>query len=524
VFAADLRSKPFYPLTYAIFWGSRFLGSEICLLTAGRLRGIILANHNRPEDSQIRATGVLLTLSAPPAELRRVLKLRDLVFYGIVLVQPIAAVPLFGLADSISHGHVVTVILIAMVAMMLTAISYGRLAAVHPSAGSAYSYVTRELNPYLGFLVGWAMLLDYLIIPVINVVYGSLTLARMLPAIPPIAIKLAMTVLITVLNLRGIKATARANTILLVLMFIVIAAFIGLAFVFLLRQQGLPGIFSFAPFYTPGDTPFPAIATATSLAALTYIGFDGVTTLSEEVENPRRNILLATVYVCLFTGLFSALQVYLAQRVWPDFHTFANLETAFVDVSRLVGGKVLFQGMALTLILASFGSGVSGQAGASRLLFGMGRTGALPRGIFGHLEPSRKVPIYNVLAIGVVTALGSLYFNFETAAELLNFGALLAFMGVNVAAVRRFYLAPQAGNDRRVMRDCVLPAAGALFCFWIWISLPSLAKMAGVVWLALGIVYAVAMTGSLTTAPGKLDFDAAVVADPSSAASNDGSV
>ena len=111
---------------------------------------------------------------------------------------------------------------------------------------------------------------------------------------------------------------------------------------------------------------------------MTYIGFDGVTTLSEEVENPRRNILLATVYVCLFTGLFSGLQVYLAQRVWPDFHTFPNLETAFVDVSRVVGGNLLFQGMALTLILASFGSGVSGQAGASRLLFGMGRTGALP--------------------------------------------------------------------------------------------------------------------------------------------------
>src|ERR1700729_216667 len=173
-------------------------------------------------------TGDLLTLPSvtPPAQLRRVLKLRDLVFYGIVLVQPIAAVPLFGLADSISQGHVVTVILFAMVAMMLTAVSYGRLAAVHPSAGSAYSYVTRELNPYLGFLVGWAMLLDYLIIPVINVIYGALTLAHMFPAIPETVFKLAMTVLITVLNLRGIKATARANTVLLGMMVIVISAFI----------------------------------------------------------------------------------------------------------------------------------------------------------------------------------------------------------------------------------------------------------------------------------------------------------
>ena len=452
--------------------------------------------------------------SPVPSELRRVLKLRDLVFYGIVLVQPIAAVPLFGLADSISHGHVVTVILIAMVAMMVTAISYGRLAAVHPSAGSAYSYVTRELNPYLGFLVGWAMLLDYLIIPVINVVYGSLTLSRMLPAIPPVIIKLAMTLFITGVNLRGIKATARTNTILLGLMFIVIVAFIGLAIVFVFRLHGLEGIFSFAPFYTPGDTPLSALATATSLAALTYIGFDGVTTLAEEVENPRRNLLLATVYVCLFTGLFSALQVYLAQRVWPDFSSFPSLETAFLDVSKVVGGKLLFQGMALTLILASFGSGVGGQAGASRLLFGMGRTGALPKGFFGHLESSRQVPVYNVLAIGVITALGSVYFNFETAAELLNFGALLAFMGVNVAAVRHFY----SRSQRNAVRDLVIPAAGAVFCFCIWISLPSLAKTVGAVWLSLGVIYAFAMTGRLTVPPGQLDFAAVVLTDPSSAA------
>jgi len=453
-----------------------------------------------------------LTTSAPPERLRRVLKLRDLVFYGIVLVQPIAAVPLFGLADRISHGHVVTVILIAMIAMMLTAISYGRLAAVYPSAGSAYSYVTRELNPYMGFLVGWAMLLDYLIIPVINVVYGALTLVRMFPAIPQVAITIAMAGFITLLNVRGIKTTARATMVLLAMMIVVIVAFIGLALIFLFRHDGLQGMFSFAPFYTAGDTPFPAIATATSLAALTYIGFDGVTTLSEEAENPRRNILLATVYVCLFTGVFSALQVYLAQRVWPDFHTFPNVETAFMDVSSKVGGNLLFQGMAVTLVLACVGSGLSGQAAAARLLFGMGRNGALPKRFFGHLQRSRAVPVYNVIGIGIVTVLGSIYFNFETAAELLNFGALLAFMGVNVAAAQHFYLAKPAGGDRRLLRDLAVPVIGFFFCLWIWLSLPTLAKSVGAIWLALGIIYAFAMTGSLKRPPGELDFSA-VTAD-----------
>jgi putrescine importer len=449
-----------------------------------------------------------VSAAPPPDQLRRVLKLRDLVFYGIVLVQPIAAVPLFGLADQLSHGHVVTVILIAMVAMMLTAISYGRLASVYPTAGSAYSYVTREISPYVGFLVGWAMLLDYLIIPVINVVYGSLTLVRMFPAMPQLGVTLAMAATITLLNLRGIKTTANANMVLLAMMVVVIVGFLGVAVAFLVRQDGLRGLFSFAPFYTPGDTPFSAIATATSLAALTYIGFDGVTTLSEEAENPRRNILLATVYVCLFTGLFSALQVYLAQLVWPGFQSFPNLETAFMDVSRRVGGNLLFQGMAVTLVLASLGSGLSGQAGAARLLFGMGRNGALPRRLFAYLQRSRGVPVFNVLAVGVVTVLGSIYFNFETAAELLNFGALLAFMGVNVAAALHFYFGPSAREGRRFVPDFAVPALGFVFCLWIWLSLPWLAKKAGVIWLVIGIVYAFLMTRQFNAPPGELDFAA----------------
>jgi putrescine importer len=445
------------------------------------------------------------TTETSPDSLRRVLRLRDLVFYGIVLVQPIAAVPLFGLADNISHGHAVSAILLAMVAMMLTAVSYGRLASVHPSAGSAYSYVSHEISPYLGFLVGWAMLLDYLVIPLLNVVYGALTLSRMLPMLPAAPTKIVMTVLLTLFNLRGIKTAARANIILLVMMFVVIGAFLFLAVIFIYRQNGVHGLFSVAPFYTPGDTPWGALATATSLAALTYIGFDGVTTLSEEVENPRRNILLATVYVCLFTGIFSGLQIYLAQRVWPDFHTFAYLETAFMDVSRRVGGKLLFEGMALTLVLASLGSGLGGQAGAARLLFGMGRNGALPKPFFAHLQ--RGVPVYNVLLIGVFTLTGSFLFNYETAAELLNFGALLAFMGVNLAAARHFYFARPVA-ERRWMQDLAAPALGMLFCLWIWLSLPTLAKIVGTVWLAAGVVYSFAMTGSLRKPPGKIDFSA----------------
>lgn len=442
----------------------------------------------------------------PTAKLRRVLGMWDLVFYGIVLIQPIAAVPLFGIADKLSRGHVVTTILIAMVAMMLTAFSYGRMATIYPAAGSAYTYVGRELSPHLGFLTGWAMILDYLIIPIIGTIYGALTLTRIFPSVPYVAWVGILTVLITFLNLRGIRSTSRSNVVMLVMMCVVIAAFLALAVRYLVRLGGLAGVFSLQPFYTPGSTDMSSIATATSLAALTYIGFDGVTTLSEEVHDPKRTILRATVLVCFITGVFSGIQVYLAQLAWPDYATFPNLETAFMDVSMRVGGHALFSGMAFILVVASIGSALAGQAGAARLLYGMGRDNALPRKLFGHIDLAHHVPTYNLWLIGIITFLGSLYLNWERAAELLNFGAFLAFMGVNLAVFRHFFLRPTVHGGRQILRDLLMPVAGFVFCLWIWSNLPKPAKITGAVWFLCGFLYDAAITRGFRQKPVMIDF------------------
>ena len=438
--------------------------------------------------------------------LRRVLTLWDLVFYGIVLIQPIAAVPLFGIADRLSGGHVVTTILIAMIAMMLTAISYGRMAAKYPTAGSAYSYVSRGLNAHLGFLAGWAMILDYLLIPVLNVIYGALTLSRIISVVPYWVWAAILSALISILNVRGIKSTARANIVLLILMCGVIGAFMLLAIHYLFRLGGAGALFSSKPFYTPGATDISSIATATSLAALTYIGFDGVTTLSEEVKDPEKNVLRATVLVCFVTGVFSGAQVYLAQRVWPDYASFPNIETAFMDISRRVGGASLFGAMAFTLILASLGSGLGGQAGAARVLFGMGREGALPRKVFAHLDSQKGVPSWNLWMIGIFAFAGSLLLDFERAAELLNFGAFLAFMGVNLAAMKQFYFNDRAGRSKHWFKNLLLPALGFLFCFWICWSLPRPAKVVGGFWFAGGVIYLAFMTSWFRRKPVQMDF------------------
>ncbi len=450
--------------------------------------------------------------SAGAPRLRRVLTLWDLVFYGIVLIQPIAPVPLFGVAQKLSNGHFVTTILIAMFAMLITAVSYGRMAAVYPSAGSAYTYVGKGLNPHLGFLVGWAMILDYLMQPLINTIWIAVAIhTRYIPGMPYAVAALLVAGLMTLLNLRGVRSSARSNKVLLACMCVVIVAFIYLAIHYLLHAQGWHGLVSLQPVYDPKTFNSHRVWQATSFAALTYIGFDGVTTLSEDVANPKRNVLLATVLVCLFTGVVGGLEVYLGQRIWPNWHTFSNLETAFMDVCRRVGGVPLFEAMGAILILAGFGSGLTGTLGVARLLFGMGRDEVLPKKVFGYLSPKTNTPTYNVLIIGVLAyggaiALGFIGNAYEHAGELINFGAFLAFMGVNFSAFWHFTVALRTRHKRRILRDTFLPLFGFVFCALIWWNLSILAKIVGGVWFLIGVAYIVIATRGFRIQPKMIDF------------------
>jgi putrescine importer len=442
---------------------------------------------------------------------KRLLSLWDLVFFGIVLIQPIAPVPLFGVAQKLSNGYFTLIILVAMFAMALTAVSYGRMAALFPSAGSAYTYVGKGINPHLGFLAGWAMFLDYLLLPLINTVWISAAMHNVYTPKIPFAVWAGIVAAIfTILNLQGIRSSARTNRILLFGMFIVVGFFLVLATRFLLVGQGWRGLFSTQPFYDPSTFDLRRILGATSFAALTYIGFDGVTTLTEDVENPKRNVLLATVIVCLFTGLFGGLEVYLGQRVWPGWQGFTSLETAFMDVCGRVGGPWLFNAMGGVLIVAAFGSGLGGGLGAAKLLFGMGRDNVLPRKFFGYVKPGTTTPTYNTLLIGVLSFLGAQLLNwfgsaYQQAGELLNFGAFLSFMGVNLAAFWQFGVLKQHGK-RRIYADILLPLAGFVFCTVIWWNLNPLAKTAGGIWFALGLIYLAATTRGFRSAPVMIDF------------------
>src|SRR5216683_5285471 len=245
--------------------------------------------------------------SANTVGLSRNLRLWDLILYGVIVIQPTAPMPLFGVLTNRGHGHAVTTILVAMVAMLFTAISDGRMARAYPSAGSAFTYVGQEINPALGYVTGWSMAMDYMLNPMICIIWISQQAHVFAPRVSYGAWAVFFAAVFTFLNIQGVKTSARVNAALATGMSVVIAIFFVAAARYILGQSHDPGYYT-RPFYDPATWNARVVLGGTSLAVLTYIGFDGISTLSEEAENPRRNILLATVLTCVVIGLLSALE------------------------------------------------------------------------------------------------------------------------------------------------------------------------------------------------------------------------
>jgi putrescine importer len=420
--------------------------------------------------------------------LKRALTLWGLILYGIIVIQPTAPMSSFGLVAVKAHGHVVTAILIAMVAMTFTAFSYGRMARVYPSAGSAYTFVTREVHPLPGYLTGWSMAMDYILNPLICTILCSKLILGYVPGVSYALWAVFFAALFTALNLVGIKTNERINAGLAAFMTAVIVAVLVAAARFVMGLPTVPAGFFTRPFYDPQTFQWPALLGGTSIAVLTYIGFDGISTLSEEVENPRRNVLLATVFTCLLIGGLSALQVYAAQLVWPET-TYPDIDTAYVHVTRRMGGDSLFRLVNGTLLVATVGSGMASLLGAARLLYGMGRDDALPRRFFGFVN-DRGVPRNNVLLVGGIALVGAYLVEFDLMSfgmgvDLLNFGALIAFMGVNLAAFLHYVVR----GGQRTVSMAVPPVLGFASCLLIWLSLSKAAKVWGFSWLAIGLLY-----------------------------------
>ena len=455
-----------------------------------------------PDESASSAVAAAIN----PARFKRVLSRRDLILYGLVILTPTAPYPVYGIVQQVSQGHAALSYLVAMIAMLFTAASYGKMSGAFPSAGSTYTYAQRALNEHVGFLAGWAMMLDYFLIPLLSVIYAALTAARLAPKIPYFAWAIFFTVAITLINVRGIRVTTRASTVMMAVMSACAVLFVYLAARWVAGSAGVAGLFAGSGLYRPETFALRPLMLGAAIATLSYIGFDAISTLAEDTLHPERDIAFATVVVCILQTLFCVVTVYLAALAWPDYRSFPESETAILDIGSRIGGPWMVGCLTFVLLVAGLASALTGQAGASRLLYGMGRDGVISQRVFAYIDPRYSTPTRSIYLMGAISLVGALAVRFQLAVELLNFGAFVGFILVNLSVIRHYYVRLGQRTGVHLLTNLLFPLAGALVCGYVWMSLTSKAKLVGFGWLLVGVLYLALITRGFRVPPKKLEF------------------
>lgn len=439
------------------------------------------------------------------ARLQRTLSLGSVVLFGIAYMTPIIVLGTFGILAQSTEGSVPAAYLAALVAMFFTAMSYGRMASAFPVAGSAYSYVRKAISPKLGFIAGWAVLLDYLFLPMAIWLIGAAYLYSAFPAVPQWVWVLAFIGITSAINIVGLKLANGINALLMLVQFLVLIAFVALCVHYVAGDASTP-LWSMKPFFN-GDMQMPLIMSGAAIACYSFLGFDAVSTLTEETRDPRRTIPRAIMLITLIGGLIFVGVSYFVQIAHPSFQ-FDSVDSAAYEIARNIGGDLFVSIFLIGLIVGQFASGLSAQASGSRLLFAMGRDGVLPKSFFGTLHERFGTPINSILLCAAV-ALLALKLDVTTSTSFINFGAFLAFSLVNLSVIFHYWI----GGEKKGLREFVLfllfPFIGLAADLWLMVSLDHLAIYLGLSWLAIGVVYLAVLTGGFRRQPPEMDFQEA---------------
>lgn len=422
--------------------------------------------------------------------LRRALGLPSLVLFGLVYMVPLTVFTTYGIVTQTTGGRLSVAYLVTLAAMVFTARSYAVMAVAYPVAGSAYTYTQKTFGAPVGFLAGWSLLLDYLFLPMINYLVIGIYLNAALPAIPAWVFVLLSIAVVTVLNVVGIVSVARANFVIIAVQAIFIGTFLVLA---CSKVLSLGTLDLMAPFHGDGSTDgFSPVLAGAAILCLSFLGFDAVSTLSEEAKDPKRSVPQAIMIATLVSGVIFVVLSYLGQLVFPS-NQFADVESGSLDLMLAAGGQFLQTFFTAAYVAGALGSAITSQASVARILFAMGRDGILPRQFFGHVSPRFATPVYAILAVSAVSLL-AMVISLSTLASLISFGALVAFSAVNLSVIKHYFVDRAERAGAGVVNNLVLPLIGFLLTVWLWTSLSGVTLIIGLAWLAAGFVWLAGVT------------------------------
>lgn len=421
-------------------------------------------------------------------QLRKSLKLWHIVVIGLAYLTPMTVFDTFVLVSEKSDGHVPMAYILALGAILFTAISYGRLVRQFPEAGSAYTYAQKAINPFVGFIVGWLSLLDYMFLPMINVLLARIYLSAMFPDIPSWLFVVGVIVVMTLSNLRSVNWVANLNTVLVFFQLAILVGFVYVVWRLVVSESGSAGLISMTPFFSEDAKLIPIISGATMLC-FSFLGFDAVSTLSEETENARVTIPRAIFLTAFLGGVIFIGVSYFIQLYFPDLSVINNPDNALPDIAYHVGGLGFQVLLSVCAAVGAFASGLASHASIARLLYVMGRDRVFPERIFGYLHPEWQTPAFNIVIVGIVALLAA-FIDLERALSLINFGALVAFTFVNLSVIVFFYVKQKKNKSAKEhIKYLIMPLIGAAMIGILWLNLPTGSLELGLVWGAIGITY-----------------------------------
>ena len=432
------------------------------------------------------------------AHFRRVLGLPSLVLFGLAYMVPLTVWTTYGVVVTQTHGFLTTAYVVTTAAMLFTAYSYGRMVVIHPVAGSAYTYASRTFGRRLGFMVGWALLLDYTFLPMINYLVIGLYMKDYFPSTPQGMWVVIGVVLVTTLNILGVKLLARMNFAFIAAQVVFIAVFIGVTIAKLTSDVDVR---SFSAPIVGSGLDMGLVLPGAAILALSFLGFDAVSTLSEETPDPRRRIPRAILLCALFGGLVYIVQSYLGQLVYPSWQKLIGREdVASADVMKFIGGNFLNSFFTAVYVSSAFACAMASQASVARVLYAMGRDGSLPRPVFGWLHPRFRTPVAGNLIVGAI-GLTALVISLTTVSSMISFGALAAFSFVNLAVIKTYVIDGGRRGGADILKYAVIPFLGFAFTIYLWTQLSSLTFKVGIGWVVVGFVWLVYLTRGFRKAP-----------------------
>jgi len=448
------------------------------------------------------------THSIQTPSLKRTLTLWQVVVLGLGYLTPMTVFDTYGIVTEETGGHVPTAYLVALAAILFTAASYGKMVKAFPVAGSAYSYTRKTINPHIGFLVGWVSLLDYIFLPMINVLLADIYLSAAFPGVPSWVWVVGVTLLMTAVNIWGVNSTANLNTLLVIFQVLVTAIFVALAIKGIIGGMGSGELFTVTPFFTP-DLTVPTIMAGAATLCFSFLGFDAVTTYTEEAVEPTKTIPRGIFLVALIGGAIFITASYFATSLFPDTSKFNDPTAASPEIAYYLGGT-LFQSVFLAgAITGTLASGLASHTSASRLLYAMGRENVLPKKIFGSVSERFRTPVTNIVLIGVFS-LSAISFELDTAISFINFGALTAFTAVNACVIAHFIVRQKMRSVKALVSYLLFPLIGASFIIYLWTNLDLSSLILGIVWALCGLGYLLYTTKCFSEKPPVIDFEEAI--------------